>query len=122
MTDQYTQAPVLRAYERTLDPFEKDVFGTCSECHERLERELLTVKPDSRVCLDCMGEAEKRELEADLRLAQEISHSMLPRAVPDAGSSKPSIARRHTPARESPTSWPRRSIGSAPAGSATTAP
>jgi sigma-B regulation protein RsbU (phosphoserine phosphatase) len=33
-----------------------------------------------------MGDAEKRELEDDLRLAQEVNRSLLPRAVPDTSS------------------------------------
>jgi len=61
-------------------------IGNCAECEGRLERELFIARPDSKICLDCMGDAEKRELEDDLRLAQEVNRSLMPRAVPDTGS------------------------------------
>ena len=54
----------------------------CLECKEALEPELLTAYPASTICLDCMAEPELRRLEADLRSAQVLNASLLPRSVP----------------------------------------
>jgi sigma-B regulation protein RsbU (phosphoserine phosphatase) len=59
--------------------------GICEECHGRLERELAAVRPDSPVCLECMEDSERRQLEADLRQAQEVNRELLPRTLPDNG-------------------------------------
>jgi sigma-B regulation protein RsbU (phosphoserine phosphatase) len=60
--------------------------GVCSGCNGAIEPELLATYPASTVCLDCMAEPELRRLEADLRSAQALNASLLPRDVPRSGS------------------------------------
>lgn len=77
---------MLRSLELTLDRIQSDDFGSCVECQEAMEPELLAVSPDRGVCLDCMNEEQKRLLEKDLQVTQEMNRSMLPRTVPDMDS------------------------------------
>jgi sigma-B regulation protein RsbU (phosphoserine phosphatase) len=77
---------VLRSLERALERIQEGDFGDCAECDGSVEQELLAARPDTRICLECMDEAERHQLEEDLQLAQEINRSMMPRAAPEIGS------------------------------------
>lgn len=60
--------------------------GLCVECHGAIEPALLAAYPTSTICLDCMAEPELRRLENDLRSAQVLNATLLPRHVPHSGS------------------------------------
>ncbi len=77
--------PVLQNLERALNQIQSDDFGNCVDCQGAMEKELLTFSPERDVCLDCMNENQKRQLEDDLRVTQEMNRAMLPRVVPDIG-------------------------------------
>lgn len=62
------------------------VTGICVACDGAIEPEFLTVRPDARICLDCMKEDERRALEDDLQVAQEVNRSLLPRRLPRDGA------------------------------------
>lgn len=74
---------VLQNLERALNQIQSDDFGNCVDCHGAMETELLTFGPERDLCLDCMNEQQKRQLEDDLRVTQEMNRAMLPRIVPD---------------------------------------
>jgi sigma-B regulation protein RsbU (phosphoserine phosphatase) len=76
---------VLQNLERALNQIKSDDFGTCIECEGAMEKELLTSSPEREVCLDCMNESQKRQLEDDLRVTQEMNQAMLPRLAPEIG-------------------------------------
>ena len=57
------------------------LVGICVECEGAVEPELLNVRPNARICLDCMKEDERRALEEDLQLAQEVNRALLPRRL-----------------------------------------
>ena len=58
----------------------------CEKCDGQVERELISVFPESNICLDCMEVSEKRQLEEDLRMTQEINKSLLSRFDLRSGS------------------------------------
>jgi sigma-B regulation protein RsbU (phosphoserine phosphatase) len=84
--DENVSTSVLQALERALDRFRDTDLGTCNECKAALERELVAVRPDSGICLDCMADGDRRQLEEDLTQAQEVNRSLLPQIVNRIGS------------------------------------
>lgn len=73
---------VIEDLERALERLDQDSLGACSACQGEIERELLAVCPTAAVCLECMAPTDIRKLEDDLRVAQEVSRSLLPRRLP----------------------------------------
>jgi hypothetical protein len=52
----------------------------------RSRADLIAACPGSFICLECMNDTQKRQLEDDLRSAEEIHRSMQPRVSPLNGS------------------------------------
>lgn len=60
---------------------ESGTWGLCSVCHTAIEEHRLRTDPLVKVCLDCMGEVERRALELDLESAAQVQASLLPPPV-----------------------------------------
>jgi len=67
------------ALHHAMDPLERDRAAdwTCSHCKEGVRLDSLP-RPASRVCLDCLNQSARHQLENDLELVQEINSSLLP--------------------------------------------
>ncbi len=50
----------------------------CTECDGFLEPELVSIYPSSQVCLDCMPQSERTQLEKDLNQVQQLDRALLP--------------------------------------------
>lgn len=50
----------------------------CTECDGFLEPELVSIYPSSEVCLDCMPQSERMQLEKDLNQVQQLDRALLP--------------------------------------------
>ena len=66
---------ILKADSKTL--------GKCKVCHEIVEPELLEVDYTSCVCIEHLTGEERRNLENELELAQNVQKMLLPQEVPD---------------------------------------
>ena len=66
---------ISKADSRTL--------GKCEVCHEDVEPELLEVDYTACVCIEHLSEEERRHLESELELAQDVQKMLLPQEVPD---------------------------------------
>lgn len=61
-----------------LFPAFQEAPGRCERCHDPLDRGRLAGDPLSRVCLGCLTDTERRELERDLELAAVVQQRLLP--------------------------------------------
>ena len=52
-------------------------------CHEDVEPELLEVDYTARVCIEHLSKEERRHLESELELAQDVQKMLLPQEVPN---------------------------------------
>jgi len=66
---------ILKADAKTL--------GKCEVCHEDVEPELLVVDYTACVCIEHFSKEERRHLESELELAQDVQKMLLPQEVPD---------------------------------------
>ncbi len=69
---------LLGEVEEALDRAASDVWGLCTVCHGAIEPERLRTDPLVRVCLECMGEEDRRALQHDLESAALVQASLLP--------------------------------------------
>lgn len=72
-------AYLLHEVDAALEKMAKGTYGMCETCHEPIENERLAVDPLIRNCIDHLTPAEKRLLEYDLDLANQIQNTLLPR-------------------------------------------
>ncbi len=95
LLDEWFQSPVsLRGDEATLvrqllaqihealRRVDDESYGQCEICHDEVERYRLEVQPATSVCLGCISDKEKAELEEDLYLASKIHRALLPQTIP----------------------------------------
>jgi sigma-B regulation protein RsbU (phosphoserine phosphatase) len=61
---------------------EHDEVAPCAACHEALEPELAAAVPTAEVCLGCMDERQREQLESDLQAVQQMHLSLLPGHLP----------------------------------------
>jgi len=73
---------LLSQIKEALARIENDTYGECSVCHGEVELERLEIQPVAQVCLECITDEEKAELEEDLFLAGQIHRALLPQALP----------------------------------------
>jgi len=57
-------------------------LGKCEVCHEDVDPELLEVDYTASVCIDHLSEQERRHLEGELELAQNVQKMLLPQEAP----------------------------------------
>jgi phosphoserine phosphatase RsbU/P len=57
-------------------------LGKCEVCHEEVEPELLEIDYTASVCIDHLSEQERRHLEGELELAQNVQKMLLPQEAP----------------------------------------
>ena len=59
------------------------ILGKCEVCHEDVEPELLEVDYTACVCIEHLSDEERRALESELELAQDVQKMLLPQEVPN---------------------------------------
>jgi sigma-B regulation protein RsbU (phosphoserine phosphatase) len=72
----------LHVIEATLQATASDTFGVCQVCQGSIQPGLLEMDYTSTVCLDCLSEPERRELETELALSQTVQRALLPQSAP----------------------------------------
>lgn len=72
----------IHKLEAAIQDAEAGTIGICEVCHEPVETELLEMDYTACVCLDHLSRDERRELEAEIELAQRVQQTLLPREVP----------------------------------------
>jgi sigma-B regulation protein RsbU (phosphoserine phosphatase) len=72
----------LNVIDDAISKADSKTLGKCEVCHEAVETELLEVDYTACVCLEHLSEEERRQLESELELAQDVQKTLLPQEVP----------------------------------------
>jgi sigma-B regulation protein RsbU (phosphoserine phosphatase) len=73
----------LDVIDDTISKADSRTLGKCEVCHGDVETELLEVDYTASVCIEHLSEKERRHLESELELAQEVQKMLLPQEVPN---------------------------------------
>jgi sigma-B regulation protein RsbU (phosphoserine phosphatase) len=73
----------LDVIDNTISKADSKTLGKCEVCHEDVETELLEVDYTACVCIEHLSKEERRHLESDLELAQDVQKMLLPQEVPN---------------------------------------
>ena len=68
--------------DEAITKAESKTLGKCEVCHEDVEPELLEVDYTASVCIEHLSEQERRHLEGELELAQNVQKMLLPQEAP----------------------------------------
>jgi len=80
--EQSVQA-CLDVIEDAISKADSKTLGKCEVCHEVVETELLEVDYTASVCIEHLSKEERRHLESELELAQDVQKMLLPQEVPN---------------------------------------
>ena len=73
----------LDVIDETLAKADSKTLGKCGVCHQEVETELLEVDYTACVCIEHLSTEERRHLENELELAQNVQRMLLPQEVPN---------------------------------------
>ncbi len=73
----------LDVIDDTIAKVDSKTLGKCERCHEDVEKELLEVDYTACVCIEHLSREERRRLETELELAQDVQKMLLPQEIPD---------------------------------------
>jgi sigma-B regulation protein RsbU (phosphoserine phosphatase) len=73
----------LDVIDEAISKADSRTLGKCEVCHEDVEPELLEIDYTACVCLEHLSKEERRNLESELELAQEVQKMLLPQEVPN---------------------------------------
>jgi sigma-B regulation protein RsbU (phosphoserine phosphatase) len=65
--------------DQALDRVANGTFGECLACHGTVDNERIIADPLVTLCIDCLSEVQRRQLERDIELANQIQKGLLPR-------------------------------------------
>ena len=69
--------------DEAITKAESKTLGKCEVCHEDVEPELLEVDYTASVCIEHLSDQERRHLEGELELAQNVQKMLLPQEAPN---------------------------------------
>jgi sigma-B regulation protein RsbU (phosphoserine phosphatase) len=73
----------LNVIDNVISKADSKTLGKCEVCHEVVETELLEVDYTASVCIEHLSKEERRHLESELELAQDVQKMLLPQEVPN---------------------------------------
>ena len=73
----------LDVIDDAISKADSRTLGKCKVCHEDVETELLEVDYTASVCIEHLSKEERRHLESELELAQDVQKMLLPQEVPN---------------------------------------
>jgi sigma-B regulation protein RsbU (phosphoserine phosphatase) len=68
--------------DEAITKADSKTLGKCEVCHEDVDPELLEVDYTASVCIEHLSEQERRHLEGELELAQNVQKMLLPQETP----------------------------------------
>jgi sigma-B regulation protein RsbU (phosphoserine phosphatase) len=77
--DVHTHLDVIGA---AMQKTESETFGVCQVCQGGIESNVLEMDYTSTICLDCLSEPERRQLETELELSQTVQRALMPQEDP----------------------------------------
>jgi sigma-B regulation protein RsbU (phosphoserine phosphatase) len=77
--DVHTHLDVIGA---TMQKTETETFGVCEVCQGSIESGVLEVDYTASVCLGCLSDEQRHQLESELELSQTVQRALMPQEVP----------------------------------------
>jgi sigma-B regulation protein RsbU (phosphoserine phosphatase) len=68
----------MRKLDDTLQELQAGTWGICRVCNEVISPESMDEYPLASICLECMSQEQRDELERDLKSAAEVQRTLLP--------------------------------------------
>ena len=66
----------------TMQKTELDTFGVCEVCQGSVESSVLEVDYTAAICLSCLSDDERHQLETELELSQTVQRALMPQESP----------------------------------------
>jgi sigma-B regulation protein RsbU (phosphoserine phosphatase) len=66
----------------TMQKTETETFGVCEVCQGSIESGVLEVDYTASVCLGCLSDEQRHQLESELELSQTVQRALMPQEVP----------------------------------------
>src|SRR5512136_1104089 len=73
----------LTVLDQTLEKAKNETLGICAICHGQVDESILAIDYTASVCLDCLSEEQRRQLESELEFSSEIQRALLPQQAPN---------------------------------------
>ncbi len=73
----------LHVIDKSLEEAENETLGVCEVCHGHVEASILEIDYTASICLDCLSDTERRNLESELEFSAEVQRALLPQSPPD---------------------------------------
>ncbi|MGH2536321.1 MAG: PP2C family protein-serine/threonine phosphatase [Candidatus Promineifilaceae bacterium] len=74
----------LDVLETAVEEADEQTLGLCQVCHLHVDRDQLEIDYTAHICIDHLSADERRQLEFELELSQEVQRALLPRRAPAA--------------------------------------
>jgi sigma-B regulation protein RsbU (phosphoserine phosphatase) len=71
---------LIKQVDAAIGAIEVGTWGICAVCHDPMDAARMAQDPLLTVCLECLSEAERRDLERDLQSAGKVQRTLLPPA------------------------------------------
>src|SRR5512136_314124 len=72
----------LTVLDQTLEKANNDTLRICTISHGHVDDSILAIDYTATVCLDCLSEEQRRQLESELEFSSEIQRALLPQQAP----------------------------------------
>jgi sigma-B regulation protein RsbU (phosphoserine phosphatase) len=72
---------LLSQIKEAVVRIESKTYGICEDCHDPIEQYYLEIQPAATVCLGCMNDQERMQLEEELSMASKIHRALLPQTI-----------------------------------------
>jgi sigma-B regulation protein RsbU (phosphoserine phosphatase) len=72
----------LHVLDQTMEKVDDQTLGVCQVCHGKIEPGVLEIDYTASICLDCLSDEERRQLETELEFSSEIQRALLPQQDP----------------------------------------
>lgn len=72
---------LLTEIKDALERVEHKDYGVCTVCEGEIEHHRLEIQPTAQICLECISQQERNQLEEELFLASKIHRALLPQTV-----------------------------------------
>lgn len=73
----------MAVLDHNLEMAKHETLGVCAICHGHVDESILAIDYTATVCLDCLSEEQRRQLESELEFSSEIQRALLPQQAPN---------------------------------------
>jgi sigma-B regulation protein RsbU (phosphoserine phosphatase) len=72
----------LQVLDEVMEKADNQTLGICEVCHGKIEENVMEIDYTASICLDCLSDEQRRQLESELEFSSEIQRALLPQQDP----------------------------------------